>query len=180
MCIRLKEAMGVKNILEREEELLQIIFQRLSRMQNVEVLQADVKERLGVISFIVHGAPYNLIVKILNDRFGIQTRGGCSCAGTYGHMLLHVDKPWSDEILKSIRSGDLSRKPGWIRFSIHPTMTNAEVDFIMDAIESTTGNYPEWIEDYSYDRGSNQFSFRGAVTKEERRMRDWFEVASWQ
>jgi len=67
MCIRLKEEMGVENIMLREEEMLQLIFNRFSKMKNVEILEGNIKKRLGIISFIVNGAHYNLIVKILND-----------------------------------------------------------------------------------------------------------------
>jgi len=179
MCIRLKEAMGVGRMLKREEELLSIIFVRLSEMKRVKVLQADVTERLGVISFIVTGAHYNLIVRLLNDRFGIQMRGGCSCAGTYGHMLLHVDKAQSYAIRDSIREGDLSCKPGWIRLSIHPVMTNAEINFILDAIEITVANIHEWEKDYYYDSGSNEYFFRGEVGKEHGRISQWFDVGQW-
>ena len=171
MCVRLKEEMGVENILKREEEILQIIFDRFSKMKNVEVLEGNIKKRLGVISFIVQGAHYNLIVKMLNDRFGIQTRGGCSCAGTYGHMLLHVDKTRSYEILNSIRSGDLLCKPGWIRLSVHPTMTNAEIDFIMDAIELTASHFQEWMKDYTYDPETNEYSFKGFEAKNRARLK---------
>jgi len=157
MCIQLKEQMGVENIRRREEEMLQIIFNRLSKIKNVKVLEGGDKKRLGVISLIVHGAPYNLIVKMLNDRFGIQLRGGCSCAGTYGHILLHVDKLKSFEIRDLMRSGDMSAKPGWIRLSIHPTMTNAEIDFIMDAIESTASRFEDWAKDYNYCSVSNEY-----------------------
>jgi len=178
MCVRLKEAMGVENIRKREEELLQIIFDRLAKMKNVGILEGNIKKRLGVISFIVKGAHYNLIVKILNDRFGIQTRGGCSCAGTYGHKLLHVDEAWSHEILNSIRSGNLLCKPGWIRLSVHPTMTNAEIDFIMDAIELTTSNFEEWAKDYRYDAASNEYVFKGFEGKEHAKVEDWFNVST--
>ena len=174
MCIRLKEAMGVERILQREEEMLQVIFERLSKMKNVEILEGKIKKRLGVISFIVNGAHYNLIVKMLNDRFGIQTRGGCSCAGTYGHKLLQVDKVRSYEILDGIRSGDLSCKPGWIRLSIHPTMSNAEIDCIMDAIELTASHFREWGEDYTYHPASNEYSFKGFEAKEQSKMEDFF------
>jgi selenocysteine lyase/cysteine desulfurase len=178
MCVRLKEKMGVRNILRREEELLQIVFDRCSKMKNVEVLEERCRQRLGVISFIVPGAHYNLIVKLLNDRFGIQTRGGCSCAGTYGHMLLDVDKTRSYEILNSIRSGNLLCKPGWIRLSIHPTMTNAEINFIMDAIEQTASHYREWMKDYKYHPASNEFAFKWSEPKEDSRIGDWFKIAS--
>ena len=179
MCIRLKEQMGVENILRREEEILQIIFERFLKIRNVEVLEENIKKRLGVISFVVTGAHYNLIVKILNDRFGIQARGGCSCAGTYGHMLLHVDKKRSYEILNSIHSGNLLCKPGWIRLSVHPTMTNAEIDFIMDAGELTASNFAEWGEDYIYDAESNEYVFKGIEGREKERVEDWFDVANW-
>jgi selenocysteine lyase/cysteine desulfurase len=179
MCIRLKEEMGVANILQREEEQLAIIFSRLSKMRDIVILEAEVTKRLGVVSFIAPGTPYNLVVKLLNDRFGIQLRGGCSCAGTYGHMLLNVDKPQSYTILNAIRSGDLSCKPGWIRLSIHPTMTNADISFIMDAIEITLASIHEWRKDYYYNPRLNEYCCKTADTKAQRIVVGWFEVAKW-
>jgi selenocysteine lyase/cysteine desulfurase len=176
MCIRLKEAMGVENILKREEEILRLVFDRLSKMKNVDILEGCIKKRLGIISFMVSGASYNLFVKMLNDRFGIQTRGGCSCAGTYGHFLLHIDETRSYEILKQIQSGNLLSKPGWIRLSVHPTMTNAEIEFILDAIELTAAHYQKWMEDYVYDPASNEYSFKGFAATERRRVEEWFSV----
>jgi selenocysteine lyase/cysteine desulfurase len=165
MCVRLKEKMGVENIIQREEELLKMIFSRLSEMANIHILQGNVKKRLGIISFLVKDAHYNLIVKLLNDRFGIQTRGGCSCAGTYGHRLLNVDEALSQKIRDAIHSGDLSSKPGWIRLSIHPTMTDDEVKFIMDAIASTASNFREWMADYDYDTSSNEYTIKERAEK---------------
>lgn len=179
MCIRLKEEMGVENILSREEEMLRLMFDRFSKMKNVEVLEGHIKKRLGVIAFIIKGAHFNLIVKMLNDRFGIQTRGGCSCAGTYGHMLLHVDKARSYKILNSIRSGNLLSKPGWIRLSLHPTMTDSEIDFIMDAIEFTASHFGEWMKDYIYDPECNEYSFRGMEATEQGKIEAWFDTDSW-
>jgi selenocysteine lyase/cysteine desulfurase len=160
LCIRLKEEMAIENILQREKELLNIVFTRFSAMANVTVLQGNEKNRLGIISFIVEGAHYNLIVRLLNDKFGVQTRGGCSCAGTYGHYLLNVDAGWSHNIWSAIHSGDLSSKPGWIRLSLHPTMTDSEVEFIMDAIESTASHFREWTTDYCYDAASNEYTLK--------------------
>lgn len=64
---------------------------------------------------------------ILNDKFGIQTRGGCSCAGTYVHFLLHVDQETSSKLIDKITLGDLIRKLGWIRMSIYLMTTNEEI-----------------------------------------------------
>ncbi len=180
MCIRLKENMGVENIQKREEEMLQLIFARFLRIENIKIFEEDIKKRLGIISFIINGAHHNLIVKLLNDKFGIQVRGGCSCAGTYGHLLFHVDKNRSYEILNSIRTGNLLCKPGWIRLSIHPTMTNAEIDFIMDTIELTAGHFHDWMKDYTYDPASNEYSFKGFKAKEHGMIKNWFDFSSWK
>lgn len=161
MCIRLKEVMGVDRIQEREEEMVQMIFSRLQDMKNISVLEGKVTNRLGVFAFLVDGAHYNLIVRLLNDRFGIQTRGGCSCAGPYGHVLLDVDQRRSHAIRESIVAGDLSRKPGWVRLSVHPTMTNAEIVFILNAIQATAAKFREWGADYQYDAGSNEYRLTG-------------------
>ena len=175
MCIRLKEEMGVENMLRREEELLKIAFGRLAEMTNVTVLQDNAKKRLGIISFMVKDAHYNLIVRLLNDKFGIQTRGGCSCAGTYGHHLLNVDEAWSHEILSAIRSGDMSSKPGWIRVSIHPTMTDHEIEFIMDAIESTASSFSEWMTSYCYEPSTNEYVMKGDAEKEQHCVENWLK-----
>lgn len=177
MCMRLKEEMGIENMQQREEEMLRIIFYRFSKMDKVEVLEEKIKKRLGVISFIIKGAHYNLVIKMLNDRFGIQLRGGCSCAGNYGHLLLQVNKAKSDEILNGLRAGNLLCKPGWIRLSIHPIMTNTEIDFIMDAIETTAASFQAWANDYSYDPLSNEYFFNRFQETEQWRVDDWFNCA---
>jgi len=179
MCMRLKEEMGTENILQREEEMLKLIFHRFSKIKNVEILEGHIQKRLGVIAFIVNGAHHNLIVKMLNDRFGIQTRGGCSCAGTYGHILLDVNKTRSYKILHSILAGDLLSKPGWVRLSVHPTMTNAEISFIIYAIELTASHFREWMKDYTYDAERNEYSFRGIGAKENEKVEEWFDVSNW-
>jgi len=99
--------MGVSNILEREHEIVEYVFDALGATENITILAKEHQDRLGVISFYIDDLHFNLGVKLLNDRFGIQTRGGCSCAGTYGHYLLHVDQETSHDLVCLITSGDL-------------------------------------------------------------------------
>lgn len=179
MCIKLKEQIGVDNIAKREEEILAIVFKRFAAIKNITVLEGQVTSRLGIISFIVKGAHYNLIVKLLNDRFGIQTRGGCSCAGTYGHNLLRVSRQTSHKIKNSILTGDLSCKPGWVRLSIHPTMPDKEIRFIMDAIELTTENYKYWASDYEYIPATNNFVYKYGVANNHTIANSWFNANNW-
>lgn len=157
LCVQLKEKMGVDMILQREKEMLKVIWQRLEAIPNLHLLAGNIKERLGVISFYIDNLHYNLGVKMLNDRFGVQVRGGCSCAGTYGHYLLKVSEQFSKSITNRINIGDLSSKPGWIRMSIHPVMTDEEIIYILDAIEAVCQNFQEWAEDYEYNACTNEF-----------------------
>jgi selenocysteine lyase/cysteine desulfurase len=167
LCIRLKEEMGVERMLRREEEMLLRLFGRLSKIPRVGILGEgnpngeNGPKRLGVVSFIAKDAHYQLVVKMLNDRFGIQARGGCSCAGSYGHLLLGIEEARSYEILHLLHAGELWHKPGWVRLSIHPTMTDAEIDYIMDAIEMTMERYEEWGKDYIYDPVCHEYGYKG-------------------
>ncbi|CAH8283524.1 selenocysteine lyase/cysteine desulfurase [Mariniflexile fucanivorans] len=176
LSIKLKEKMGVQNILDREHEMNSIIFKRLSEIENLHILAKNHKDRLGVFSFFIDNVHYNLVVKLLNDRFGIQTRGGCSCAGTYGHYLLHVDQLTSKAIEKKILEGCMIERPGWVRMSMHPTMTNAEIEFICDAIESISQNYNEWKKDYIYDGVKNEFIHISSLNNEQNIIGDWFNL----
>ncbi len=176
LAINLKEQMGVQNILEREHELVSYIFSRLGNVENINILAPQHEERLGVISFYIDDLHYNLGVKLLNDKFGIQTRGGCSCAGTYGHYLLHVDQETSNSIVCQISAGDLEKKPGWIRMSIHPTTTNKEIEYVCDAIISLAENHKDWKEDYQYDNHTNEFTHKDFNKSIKDKVEDWFQL----
>lgn len=178
LAVTLKEEMGVEKMLQREEELLKIVFEKLPAIPGIEILERQTTHRLGVISFILKGAHFNLVVKLLNDRFGIQTRGGCACAGTYGHMLLHVDQLHSYEILEEMHKGDLSCKPGWVRMSIHPVMTDEEIKYILQAIEEVALHYPEWKKDYIYEPDTNEYHHLTFQDPTGERVRGWFEGVS--
>ena len=175
LSIRLKEQMGVENMLKREHEINEYIFKRLSKIENLNLLAENCKDRLGIFSFYIDDAHYNLIVKLLNDRFGIQTRGGCSCAGTYGHFLLNVDKSTSKAIEQKILDGCLIERPGWIRMSVHPTMTTQEIHFICDAIEMTASNFKNWEKGYTYDSVKNEFQHTADTSKQiNEEVKKWF------
>lgn len=148
LCMKLKENMGCENIRKREEELLELVWEPLNQIPNLNVLASNIRNRLGIISFYIDDLHYNLAVKMLNDKFGIQVRGGCSCAGTYGHYLLGVDEDTSHHITNKINEGDLSEKPGWIRLSLHPTMTDEEALFIINSIRDIAENHQEYSKDY--------------------------------
>jgi len=157
LAIRLKEEMGVDRMLAREHELLPILFAGLRSIPGVHLLADQVEDRLAILSFYVEDMHYNLVVKLLNDRFGVQVRGGCSCAGTYGHYLLHVDPTRSHAITAKIDEGDLSDKPGWVRMSVHPTTTTDEAHALVDAVRAVVTHASTWERDYVYSPKTNEF-----------------------
>ena len=175
LAIKLKEKMGIENIEAREKELVQLAFKELRKIPEVRILADHIEERLGVISFYIEPLHYNLIVKLLNDRFGIQVRGGCACAGTYGHFLLEVSYEKSKEITDLINSGDLSRKPGWIRWSLHPVMKNQEVYDFADALKQVIRNYKTWEKDYEYINRKNEFIHNTFSRNPGENIKNWFE-----
>jgi selenocysteine lyase/cysteine desulfurase len=176
LSVKLKEEMGIENIMKREEELVALIFNQLRNVKNVHILAGEHQHRLGVVSFYIENLHFNLGVKLLNDKFGVQVRGGCSCAGTYGHYLLEVNQHVSRVLTAQISKGDLTNKPGWIRMSIHPTMTNDEVIEICEAIESLAQNHREWALDYVYNVKSNEFSHKTFEEKTHEMVERWFDV----
>ena len=176
LVIDLKDSMGVANIAEREDELVEKALASFIKIPKLHVLGDNSEKRIGVISFYVEGIHHNLIVRLLNDRFGIQARGGCSCAGTYGHYLLHVTKSQSEKITEMIDHGDLSQKPGWVRISFHPTMTDKELAYILDAVESVIKNRKEWAEDYSYNNESGEYVHNTWSAPIAEDFQEWFNL----
>ncbi len=176
LAIELKEEMGWEAMHDREQELVRKSFAELRRIPHLTLLADAHEERLGMLSFYFDNIHYNLVVKLLNDRFGIQSRGGCSCAGTYGHYLLHVDRYQSKRITDKIDEGDLSSKPGWVRLSIHPTTTNGEVEYIVNALREIQKHASEWERDYTYDSHANEYRLRTNGTDFQREVEGWFRL----
>ncbi|MDY7396764.1 aminotransferase class V-fold PLP-dependent enzyme [Aureibaculum sp. 2210JD6-5] len=177
MVIRLKEKMDETNIQKREEQLLTILFKKLKEIEGLYILGDLKTRRIGCVSFGIENIHYNLIVRLLNDRFGIQVRGGWSCASTYSHHLFKIKPQYSKEIMTGINNKDLSHKPGWVRLSIHPTTTEAELSFICYAIDKIVENINEWKNDYVYCASTNEFE---NLKKDDSEMveltKKWFEV----
>jgi selenocysteine lyase/cysteine desulfurase len=157
LAFNLKERLLNSSMEEREANLVTYFMKHLEHIRDIRILAGHIKERLGVFSFYLEHLHYNLVVRLLNDRFGIQARGGCSCAGTYGHFLMNIDRNISKSITDKIDQKDLSGKPGWVRISLHPIMTDAEAQFILYAIEEIAKHGQEWALDYDYNPLTNEF-----------------------
>jgi len=176
LAINLKEQMNVDMIEIREKELVSLAFDELGKIDKLHILAYNVQDRIGAISFYIDNIHYNLIVKLLSDRFGIQVRGGCSCAGTYGHYLLNVSPELSRRITSKIDQGDYSEKPGWIRLSLHPTTTNDEIYYFIDAIKMIIKNIDKWEKDYFYFSNKNEYVNIKHKYDKEKEIESLFEI----
>jgi len=175
LAVRLKEEMGVAPMLEREEAIVPYAMDALERVPGLHLLARAQRHRLAMLSFYVEDIHYNLLVRLLNDRFGVQARGGCSCAGTYGHYLLNVDPSRSKAITDRIDRGDLTEKPGWVRLSFHPTTTMADIDHCIRAVAETVAHVGEWSRDYEYVKETNEYMHRGGPGDAPAMAQRWFE-----
>jgi len=174
LAVQLKDALGVQRIAAREQDIVHQVFARLDRVPRVVLLAAQHRRRLPVFSFYLPGLHYNLVVRLLNDRFGVQARGGCSCAGTYGHYLLNVDVDHSQRITSLIDAGDLTDKPGWVRVSFHPSMGEAEVGAVCDAIEQIALRGDNWAADYRHLPRLNDYEHVRGPAPVEALVAGWF------
>ena len=157
-------------------ELVKKAFKGFKKINGIHILADNFKDRLGIFSFWFERIHFNLMVKLLNDRYGIQVRGGCACAGTYGHFLLNVTPEKSKLITSKIMSGDLSEKPGFVRVSLHPTITDAELDYIIKAVDEIAENHEEWRQDYEYDSHNNEFYHKNQPKDQTKRIVNWFKL----
>lgn len=175
LALELKNRMGVEKMHQREKQLVKSAFRELSAVPGIKILADNIVDRLGIISFYIPPIHYNLIVRLLSDRFGIQVRGGCVCAGTYGHYLLKVSPSRSRTITDRINTGDLSEKPGWVRLSIHPTMTDQELSFVAEALKLIVKHHVEWGMDYTYDKTTNEFK-HNTFASGHKQVEEWFTL----
>jgi selenocysteine lyase/cysteine desulfurase len=138
LVFQLKESVGTQTIKDLEESFIGRAISSWQQNPNIQILGNPEADRLSIVSFVIRrGGRYlhhNFVVALLNDLFGIQSRGGCSCAGPYGHALLGIDLHQSDEIVHEVGLGCEGIKPGWIRVNFNYFISEAVFRFIVDAV----------------------------------------------
>ncbi len=167
LVFKLKEAVGSELIREREETFTRRAIASWGKNPNLEILGSHEHERLCIVSFVVrYGSRYlhhNFVVALLNDLFGIQSRGGCSCAGPYGHRLLGIDLDTSHEFEREIGRGCEGIKPGWVRVNFNYFITEEGCDFILDAVHLVATHGWKLLNDYRFDLATGLWRHRQGI-----------------
>jgi selenocysteine lyase/cysteine desulfurase len=164
LVFQLKQAVGADTIQRRERSFISRAIASWSGNPNIELLGNLEAERLSIVSFVVRdGRRYlhhNFVVAVLNDLFGIQSRGGCSCAGPYGHRLLGIDIDRSHEFEREIARGCEGIKPGWVRVNFNYFISEAVFDYILEAVHLVADQGRKLLTDYRFDPASGLWRHR--------------------
>ena len=165
MAFALKDQVGADTIEAREATWIDRAFARWASNDNIQILGGTEAERVSIVSLhLLHeGKPlhHGFVVALLNDLFGIQVRGGCSCAGPYGHHLLHLTDEQSTAIEKLVSEGESILKPGWVRLNFNYFLDEETVDYLIDAIELIANYGHRMLPYYQYDAGSGVWRYQG-------------------
>lgn len=165
LVFQLKDAVGVETIRAHEEDFLRRAVAAWHEHPAIEILGNPEAERLSIVSFVVRrpGGKYlhhNLVVAILNDLFGIQSRGGCSCAGPYGHRLLGIDLDRSHEFEREIAGGCEGIKPGWVRVNFNYFLSDTVFEYVVRAVALVAEHGAKLMAHYRFDAQSGLWTHR--------------------
>jgi len=170
LVFQLKEAVGVDTIRAGEERLLRRAVAAWREEPAIELLGNLDAERLSIVSFVVRSPSgrylhHNFVVALLNDLFGVQSRGGCSCAGPYGHRLLGIDIDRSHEFEREITGGCEGIKPGWVRVNFNYFLSDTVADYLVESVRMVARDGWRLLGDYRFDIASGRWRHRDGLVE---------------
>jgi hypothetical protein len=168
LVFQLKDAVSEAVISEREAHFLSRAVERWSKNPNLQILGSLDAPRLSIVSFVVRHEGghlhHDFVVALLNDLFGIQARGGCSCAGPYGHRLLGIDLETSRRFESAVLDGCEVLKPGWVRINFNYFISETVFRYLLDAVDFVGHEAWRFLPDYDFDVASGRWVHRQPST----------------
>lgn len=151
-----KHAIGLEQMERRNRELAKQAFAAWKAIPQLELLGLQEPDRLPIFSFRIRNGKggyvhQQLVTRMLSDRFGIQARGGCACAGPYVHRLLSIDPEHSEQIRQAILAGEEIEKPGFTRLNFSVLLSDEKVKYILDCVTQLAADAPSFEADYDFD-----------------------------
>ena len=176
LAFKLKEQVGSDRIRHLEHGFIRRAIDSWRSNPNIEVLGNPEAERLSIVSFVIrHGDKtlhHNFVVAVLNDLFGIQARGGCSCAGPYGHRLLGLDVETTERFEELVATGCEVIKPGWVRLNFNYFISEKEFQYIVDAVHLAASDSWRLLPLYTYQADTGVWRHRDGLPKPPASLRD--------
>ncbi|MEX1196829.1 MAG: aminotransferase class V-fold PLP-dependent enzyme [Pseudohongiellaceae bacterium] len=138
LVFRVQQTVGTARIESLERQHLQHALEAWRSHPSIHLLGDPEAERLSIVSLQIRAGErqlhYGLVTVLLNDLFGIQARGGCSCAGPYGHTLLGLDGPVSQQLRTEVLRGNQILRPGWVRMNFNYFIDEETLEYLIEAI----------------------------------------------
>jgi selenocysteine lyase/cysteine desulfurase len=165
LVFKLQQDVGTDVIEEREKRFVDMAIRRWMAHPDIQILGNPDADRLSIVSFLVRKGDkylhYSYVVALLNDLFGIQARGGCSCAGPYGHWLLHIDSATSRAYVEQIKKGNSILKPGWTRINFNYFLEEQTFEYIVRAVELIAEHGWKLLPYYQFDEETGAWLYQG-------------------
>lgn len=170
LAMLVKEALGQEWLDARQKQLRRRAEDIWSCNPRLDMLGTVQSGALPIFSFRVrdgHGGHIHqqLFTRLLSDVAGIQARGGCACAGSYAHRLLHLDQAQSQSLERAISEGCELEKPGWVRLNLSALMTDEKADHVIQAVDALAFSASDYQSCYRADPATARF-FPVDVTQE--------------
>jgi len=176
LAFKLKGEVGVSRIRQLEHDFIRRAIESWRVDPNIAILGNPDADRLSIVSFLIRFQGkvlhHNFVVALLNDLFGIQARGGCSCAGPYGHRLLGIDGAASARFEGVIASGCEVMKPGWVRLNFNYFISEAEFLYILSAVHLIADHAHNLLPLYTFETGTGVWRHRDGLPKPPTSLRD--------
>ncbi|NRA18846.1 MAG: aminotransferase class V-fold PLP-dependent enzyme [Oceanospirillaceae bacterium] len=167
LVFKLQQQIGTKKIEALEHHFISNAITELTKQPNFELLGCPDAPRLSIMSFnIIHQKSvlhYGFVVAILNDVFGIQARGGCSCAGPYGHQLLDLSMEKSMAIEDQLHQGNMILRPGWVRLNFNYFIDQQTFDYMVKAISLIAEFGWRLLSEYEMNQHNGTWQYRGGL-----------------
>ena len=164
LAFSLQQQVGTDVIEAREECFVSRALETWKSSPNMDVLGNTDVDRLAIVSFrIKHDDKflhYGFVAALLNDLFGIQARGGCSCAGPYGHQLLGMNMAYSKAIEDELLNGNMLLRPGWVRINFNYFIDNDTYQYLVDAIQLVAEHGWRLLPFYHFDQASGVWRYQ--------------------
>ena len=165
LVFRLQQEVGTREISRLEGEFVERALARFSACPGLTVLGERNAPRLSIVSLrFRHGERdlhYGFVVALLNDLFGIQMRGRCSCAGPYGHNLLGMDMAYSKAIETELDKGNMLFRPGWVRLNFNYFIDEDEFEYLVRAVELVATHGWRLLPYYHADTAAGVWRYQG-------------------
>ncbi|MFB3079871.1 MAG: aminotransferase class V-fold PLP-dependent enzyme, partial [Lysobacterales bacterium] len=165
LVFKLQQQVGTDEIVRREGDFVRRAIARFKQCPNLEIVGNPDAPRLSIMSLrFKYGSRdlhYGFVVSLLNDLFGLQVRGGCSCAGPYGHSLLGMDMDYSRAIEAEIEQGATILRPGWVRLNFNYFISEQEFEYLLRAIELVAHYGWRLLPYYHFDASAGVWRYQG-------------------